>query len=113
MLTYRVLDKRRIRRDEHDGWYNDGAHAVAPQDAEPPYHHGKDEELHDAAADSVGGEESPDAGGGDAEAPAEFEGEFRVRGVGGLLGVVHEDWEELVHGHAVEGEDGVGEEVEV
>ena len=72
-------------------------------------------ELDYHAADTVEREEKADTLRVDAEATGEFEGEVDIAVLGAiwLAGVVHENWEELIEGYRVEGEEAVGEKINV
>lgn len=106
MLERRALDQGCVRSNEADERKCNSAALEAVQDAEATRGGREDEELDKAPHETVSGEEDTDAGMVDAESAGELEGELGV-GVVGLFLCVHEDWEELVVGYRMQGEDGV------
>jgi hypothetical protein len=93
------LDERCIRSGETDERKGESAAFEAVQDAESACCWGEDQELHDAAENTVHCEYGTDPATVETETAAEFEGEAGVVFVGDLGWVVQEDGEELVVGY--------------
>lgn len=85
---------------------------VAVEDAEAGAEHGEQEELDDAAGDSVDGVDGANLIGADSEAAREAEGEVCVSAVRDLTGVVEKDGQNLIVRDRVQGEEGVRHEVD-
>jgi hypothetical protein len=104
------LDECRVRRSEAYKRESNSAAFEAVQDAETTRCWWEDEELDEAPHDAVAGEEEANACMVDAEAARELERELGVGDMWHFL-CMHEDWEKLVVGYRVQGEECVRDEV--
>ena len=95
--------------DERKG-QGDGVEAI--ENPVAPGQRWKDGELDEHPEETVDGENKADARGGEAKAGGESQRESKgIRWLRGVDGVVHKDWQELVVGDAVHGEQGISHQV--